>query len=247
MSDLSPSAFLSRHQIEHLAMPALAARAPKHSGPQPRYHGAPPEVRLLAATIDEFEHGVLLLDDEGRLLHVNHAARSQLNTAGHPLVFHDDELRVRQASDIGVLQEALDNALQRNRRGIIALGEGAARTTVSVVPLPADVASNQPAAVLLMLAKNRVCSELAAQSFARAFRLSPGETQVLRLLCEGASPSEIAKEHKVAISTVRTQITSIRNKTRTTSIRELVQQVAVLPPLMGVLRNSPTECGNLLS
>jgi hypothetical protein len=40
----------------------------------------------------------------------------------------------------------------------------------------------------------------------------------------------------VAFSTVRTQIGNIRQKTGAPSIRALVQQVAVLPPLMGVLR-----------
>ena len=42
----------------------------------------------------------------------------------------------------------------------------------------------------------------------------------------------------VAVSTVRTQIGSIRIKTGASSIRELVRQVAVLPPLVGALRDS---------
>jgi hypothetical protein len=42
----------------------------------------------------------------------------------------------------------------------------------------------------------------------------------------------------VAVSTVRTQIGSIRAKTGAGSIRELVRQVAVLPPLVGALRGA---------
>jgi hypothetical protein len=40
----------------------------------------------------------------------------------------------------------------------------------------------------------------------------------------------------VALSTVRTQIGSIRTKTGAGSIRDLVRQVALLPPLVGALR-----------
>ncbi|MEO8311967.1 MAG: helix-turn-helix transcriptional regulator, partial [Caldimonas sp.] len=40
----------------------------------------------------------------------------------------------------------------------------------------------------------------------------------------------------VAISTVRSQIGSMRAKTGAESIRALVRQVAVLPPVKGVLR-----------
>jgi DNA-binding CsgD family transcriptional regulator len=51
-------------------------------------------------------------------------------------------------------------------------------------------------------------------------------------------PGEIASELGVAISTVRTQIGNLRLKTGAQSIRALVRQVAVLPPLMGALRSS---------
>jgi DNA-binding CsgD family transcriptional regulator len=50
-------------------------------------------------------------------------------------------------------------------------------------------------------------------------------------------PTEIAQRQSVAVSTVRTQIGSIRAKTGAGSIRELVRQVAVLPPLVGALRH----------
>jgi hypothetical protein len=47
------------------------------------------------------------------------------------------------------------------------------------------------------------------------------------------------------VSTVRTQIGSIRAKTGANSIRELVRQVAVLPPLVGALRHSAAAFGAL--
>jgi DNA-binding CsgD family transcriptional regulator len=51
-------------------------------------------------------------------------------------------------------------------------------------------------------------------------------------------PTAIARQQNVAVSTVRTQIGSIRAKTGAGSISELVRQVAVLPPLVGALRGT---------
>ena len=50
--------------------------------------------------------------------------------------------------------------------------------------------------------------------------------------------AEVAAQLGVGIATVRSQIGSIRQKTGADSIRSLVRQVAVLPPLMGVLRHA---------
>ena len=59
---------------------------------------------------------------------------------------------------------------------------------------------------------------------------------MLELLCSGVRPTEVARQQGVAVSTVRTQIGSIRAKTGAGSISELVRQVAVLPPMVGALR-----------
>ena len=61
---------------------------------------------------------------------------------------------------------------------------------------------------------------------------------MLAALCAGQRPSEIAAALCVALSTVRTQIGSIRAKTGAESIRALVRQVAVLPPLVSALRGT---------
>ena len=67
-------------------------------------------------------------------------------------------------------------------------------------------------------------------------QLTPAETRVLEKLCSGVSPTRIAQQQNVAVCTVRTQIGSIRSKTGAGSISDLVRQVAVLPPMLSVLR-----------
>ena len=208
-----------------------------HAG---RYHG--PERRTvharskhwLAATLDEIDYGMLLLTDEVQAIHVNHAARAELD-ATHPLQLLGRELRARCPQDVAPLADALHAAAHRGLRKLLTLGEGAQRVSVSVVPLSLPDAASEPV-TLVMLGKRQVCEVLSVQGFAHSHGLSAAETRVLAALCSGVPPMRIAAQLGVAISTVRTQIGNIRLKTGAASIRALVQQVAVLPPLMGVLR-----------
>ena len=86
------------------------------------------------------------------------------------------------------------------------------------------------------MGKRQMCGGLSVQWFARSHGLTLAETRVLEALSEGLQPSDIAARHGVGISTIRSQIGSIRSKTRSDSIGALVRQVAVLPPLVGALR-----------
>ncbi len=191
--------------------------------------------RCLALTLDEIDYGVLLLADDGQVLHANHMARSELD-AGHPLQLLGRELRARHAQDVVRLHEALAGA-QRGLRKLLTLGEAAHSVSVSVavIPLPrAPQDATHP--TLVVLGKRQVCGRLAVHWFARDHALTPAESRVLEALCDGLEPREIADSFKVGLATVRTQIGHIRGKTGANSIRELVRQVSVLPPMVSTLR-----------
>ncbi|MES2958822.1 MAG: helix-turn-helix transcriptional regulator [Pseudomonadota bacterium] len=192
----------------------------------------------LALMLDEIDYGMLLLADGTTVLHANHAARNELD-ATHPLQLIGGDLRVARAQDLLPLREALLGARQRGLRRLVNLGEGAQRVSVAVVPLAAVAGDDEtPRLTLLVFGKRQVCEALSAHWFARSHGLTPAEARVLAALCEGQRPSEAAAAQGVALSTVRTQIGSIRAKTGAESIRALVRQVAVLPPLVGALRSS---------
>ncbi len=205
-----------------------------YAGPERRANAAPRITPWFAATLDELDFGVVLLTDVSCVVHANHAARSELD-AVHPLQWVGSELRVRRPNDLVPFADALQAAAHRGLRKLLTLGEGAHRLSVSVVPLRMASGASPPT-TLVMLGKRRVCDSLAVQGYARSHRLTGAEARVLAALCQGASPNEVAVEIGVGIATVRTQIGSIRQKTGTDSIRALVQQVATLPPLVGVLR-----------
>ncbi|MBV8123988.1 MAG: helix-turn-helix transcriptional regulator [Burkholderiaceae bacterium] len=186
----------------------------------------------LSLILEELDYGVLLVNSFGTLMHSNLAARRTMDEQ-YPVQIHDGMLRPVHEADQVPFFEALQRAETEGRRCLLRLGEGTHRRNVVVVPLNNQV--NQ-AAVLLVLERRQLCADLAAQWFALRYGLTPTETEVLKSLSDGARPAEVAKLQGVAISTVRTQIQSIRSKSGAQSIGELMRQLAVLPPLMSALR-----------
>lgn len=193
-------------------------------------------IRLFAAALDEIDYGLLLVNDEAHALHVNHVARAELDTS-HPLQLLGHRLRARASADVVPLFDALVSACRHGLRRMVTLGDDTQRVTVAVVPLPEDAATNgHGRAALLLLGKRHVCQDLSVEAFARSMGLTPAETVVLKALCSGDRPGEIALRHGVSLSTVRTQVGSIRAKAGAPSIGALVRQVAILPPMVNVLR-----------
>lgn len=204
---------------------------------QPADAEAPSLARFYELMLDEIDYGVLLLDNDAQVLHLNHAARCELD-AHHPLQLLGRQLRARDGADMARLHDALLAATQRGLRRLLLLGQDAHRVAVSVVPLRADGPGGQTA-TQLSLGKRQMCGGLGVQWFARSHGLTLAETRVLEALSEGLHPNDIAARYGVGISTIRSQIGSIRLKTRSDSIGALVRQVAVLPPLVGALRGVP--------
>lgn len=241
MFDAAATPNLTRHPAA--AAPWLAARevhgADLSSGGRGQAmtsESVPPAVwHWLAAALDELDYGIVLLFDGMNVVHINDAARVELDDA-HPLQLLGSELRPKLARDVAPLHDAVTAASLRGMRRLITLGKDAQRASVSVIPL--EAADAGPRAVLVVLGKRAVCESLSVQGFARGYGLTGAETRVLIALCNGVPPAQIATQLGVAVSTVRSQIGSMRLKTSADSIRDLVRQVAVLPPVKGALRNN---------
>jgi DNA-binding CsgD family transcriptional regulator len=229
--------------FENLAASATETHSPRgsrsYSGPDRRAAAAASSAlgHCLTCMLDEIDYGMLLVTADAQVVYLNHAARLELD-GEHPLQMLGSSLRAHRPQDVAPLYDALASA-QRGLRKLVTLGEGVQRVSVSVVPLPAEDNHCQEGlrpTTLLVLGKRQVCEQLSVQGFARSMHLTPAETRVLEHLCSGVRPTRIAQQQNVAVSTVRTQIGSIRSKTGAASISDLVRQVAVLPPLVGVLR-----------
>jgi len=224
--------YVTRHADRELVETAADTHA---DGGTTRYSGAERRSRSnwLTTAFNEVDFGILLLSASTEVVHGNRSALSEL-AGHHPLRIADQCLCARDPRDAPRLLGALQDAGQRGLRRLLVLGTGTLQTTVAVVPLahPNLLAS---ATVMLMLSRRDCAAPLAVEAFARSQGLTSAETRVLLAVCHGKAPQEIAHEAGVEISTVRSQIAGIRDKTGARNLRTLVLQVAALPPFMGVL------------
>lgn len=186
----------------------------------------------LALALDEIDYGVVVLDGRGAVLHANRRAEAEL-ASDHALQRDGARLRARGGPGQVLFAEAL-RAAGRGLRRLVELRHGGQTASVALVPLPA-AAGEAPVATLVLMGRRRLCENLSMQSYARAHELTSAETRVLEALCEGETAAALALRQGVALSTVRTHIASIRAKTGTRSLQEVVRRVAALPPLVSAL------------
>jgi DNA-binding CsgD family transcriptional regulator len=136
-------------------------------------------------------------------------------------------------------QEAFLRALatwRSGRRTLLTLDSDESQVSLALVPVAdAPAALYDAPVMLLVFGKRRVCEPLSVEFYARSHRLTGAETTVLTELCNGLRPAEIAQRCGVALSTVRSQIGSIRQKTGAGSIAELVRMMIGLPPIIPAL------------
>ena len=181
----------------------------------------------LAGLLDELAHGLVLTTAAGRMLHANQAARHELARACALALGEGGVVQACRPECDRELQAAIPRAAA-GRRSLVQLVTLDDRTlAVAVIPVKSPGADGQRCA--LVFSRPSVCDALMLGFFARKHGITPAEELVLASLCAGQSAPRIAQQLNVAVSTVRSHVRSICAKTRTGSVREVVQRVAVLP------------------
>lgn len=187
---------------------------------------------LSMALCDEIECGLIVSEADGRVHFVNRAARQEL-AGGRLLALQGDVLR-RAAGASGDLELALRQAAQRGRRSLVRLHQGSDRLMASTLPF--EPAGSDSTLVLVVLGRRHACSDLGLELLASSYGLTLAERRVLAALVHEASPRQIAADHAVKLSTVRTQISAIRSKLGTRNIEGLLLRAAEVPPVASALR-----------
>ncbi len=227
---------------------ASAAQAP-HPSTLPL---EPSELNLMRMALNQMDYGLVMVDSESAMVQfangLGHAALLECPDGSGALgrgsglrLLHGRVLAQRPA-DNETFRRTLDRA-RAGLRGFLCLGEGTLTSSVAVLPLIGQRSAVEksgfgllgsavpPTYALLVFAKQQLCDESTMALFARERGLTGAESQVLAQVCKGLRPAQIARNHGVRISTVRTQLRSIRMKTCCETIRDLVQKVSVLPPM----------------
>ena len=222
---------------------------------------------LLHAVLNQVDYGLAVVNaDTRQLIYANTPALDALNalnadTPQKPgLCLACGVVCARLPAHAAQLVQALARTKTR-LRGLLRLaddnmsaangsGRGGGDSTVAVMPLfdlalpgLADTEAGSaadPCYALLVFPKQQLCDTTTVTLFARERGLTGTEGLVLAMVCKGLRPTEIATRHGVQVCTVRSQLRSIRQKTASDSVRELVEKVSVLPPMARHLQHAPS-------
>ncbi len=192
------------------------------------------EASMLAAAIDEIDYGLMLVV-QGRVAGLNRAARAALAEPACPLVLREDAPHAVDRFEDSLLQGTLRSVAKTGRRDWLILRATGTSTVIALVPLPDRAKVGEGTAVTLVMGRRSHCARLTLDWYCRRHGLSPAESRVLEEVLAGMEPTAIARKHGVAMSTVRTQIASITEKTGQRGIRQLLVALAGLPPVMPLL------------
>jgi DNA-binding CsgD family transcriptional regulator len=190
---------------------------------------------LLAGVLDQLAYGVMVLRACARVCYANREALRACG-AGGGVRMSSGRLVAAHDHERADFARALLSACE-GRRSMVTFRSCDPWLRLAVMPLGTsarDVLAEDRRA-LLVFGKPQPCEPLSETFFAREYGLTAAESNVLAALCEGLRPAQIAQRQGIAVSTVRTHVASVRDKTGATSIAALVRMVTTLPPMAPVI------------
>ncbi len=187
---------------------------------------------LLHKVLDELACGILLLTGAGRIRYTNRSARHALATTA-AFCPSNEIFSLRDSAANDALHSAL-YACGKGKRTMLSARNGT-QNDVSVAVVPIVLHEDSDVVALLTLGKCQSFSDLSLQFFGKSHQLTLAETRTLQGLCQGILCKEIANQAGVAVSTVRTHVRSILQKTEARGIRGIVGMVNSMAPMATAL------------
>jgi DNA-binding NarL/FixJ family response regulator len=189
----------------------------------------------LTEILEELDTGVMVCDEEGRLKIANNAARHELRRGRLLAVQASGLLQLSEGAQAAQAKwrSALHAATAARHRQMLALSDGRQRLMVSVMPL------GQRVGLALVMLRRQLAPELAVEMLGGIFELTSAEQRVLVGLLAGERVETIAGQRGVMLSTLRTQVHSLREKLGASRLEDVVRLAACLPPMSSVLRSAP--------
>ena len=193
----------------------------------------------LGSTLDSIVMGVIIVADQGRILHTNQAAQRMLD-ARSPIVSLGGCLGALQAELTKELRRAIAAAqADASLIGVAGIGvplvdKNMTAATAHILPLargdrPAR-RSNAETAAAVFVTPASTASPADVGTVARIFSLTPAEVRLLQLLVSGASLMEAAAALGITEATARTHRNHIFTKTGVSRRTDLLSLVGRLVP-----------------
>jgi DNA-binding CsgD family transcriptional regulator len=177
------------------------------------------------SAVERMGHGIALLGQDGKVIYSSPRAACVFQAADG-LTLREGRIAVHR-DDSAALQQLVDKALDGVAGSLMVqrLSSNPAYTLVAwplVEPGHFARLSGLPAAAVLILDPVQCQPAQGLCAFARAYRLTAAEVRVLELILQNRSPKQIASQLNLGLSTVRSQLSSIFEKTGSRTQRELI-------------------------
>lgn len=192
------------------------------------------EKSALVAGFESLTMGLVLLDHLGAPVYFNPVAREIL--ANHPAItLTNDIITPTRKEDSTQLRRLILDCLQpskidnRQLGGVIGLHHESTRHPLAVMVKPvatselANMVDGIPVYAALYLCDPSRPIHISADTLGNLYKLTRAESQIAIALANGMRVEEIVQAHCVSISTVRTQLRSIFQKTDTSSQADLIR------------------------
>jgi DNA-binding CsgD family transcriptional regulator/PAS domain-containing protein len=189
--------------------------------------------RSAEAMLDSSSTASILLDGEGRIIHMNDAAQ-QIATLQDGFCVRVDRIvpsDPTRRSEFNAIVTACAASDMTHSGGALALGRASHKRPLQVLIAPVRLMDKYRASVrVLILATDPDCAVHFPDAILRhTYGLTPAETEIANALLTGFSLEEIAQLRKVTIATVRSQMKGLMGKTDTQRQGDLIRVLSTLP------------------
>jgi DNA-binding CsgD family transcriptional regulator len=194
------------------------------------------EIATLAATLDTFSAGILVVADEARILHANGSARDML-AKREPIAAVNGALSVRDTQARDEVSHAI--ALARSdeatigTNGIAVPLRDAGSAVAHVLPLVRGELRTRlvpQAAAAVFITQPTDATPRDVGAVAASFGLTPAEARMLERLAAGATLKEAADALDISANTAKTHIARILSKTGVSRQTDLIALINRMVP-----------------
>jgi len=179
------------------------------------------EAATFSATVEALTAGVVLTDEDAKIVHANTAAATML-AASDPILERHGRIAVQSVTTSTSLHAAIaqaakdEAALGQKGIGIPIPRPDGDPLVVHVLPLRRGATRTgliQRAAAALFVASASGPLQLPHDALVQLYDLTPAEVRIFELICDGYTRDAIASQLGVSVATVKTHLLHVFEKT----------------------------------
>ena len=200
------------------------------------------DLDVLASVAERTTAGLIVSEGNGRVRYSSARARRALLGPGdlsiNEGVISGSTPRVQRALDLA-LAEAVGPGRSATRLKVALQGASDSHVFVTPLPIARGFTGDLRGFALIVVGGTGFAASLPnVQDLREYFDLTPAESRIAVLLCEGRVVKQVALELRISMSTVRTHVRALLAKTGTRRQSQLIQLLTSLPVAETVPANS---------